>query len=115
MSGYYAKNPHAAPTDLSEQRERLERCEQEAGKHFAAATKTQTAAYNLAMSDLRGLTGSRYERAREAAKAAWEASTADASAAYHASLQDLMLTGEISEASWALWDQIDVAAVMEVA
>jgi|SRR5579863_5101612 len=112
MSGYYAQNPHFTPTDFSEAREKLERCEALAGRYFAEATKAQTATFHRAMSDLRGLQGPRYDRAREAAKAAFEASTAQASELCDETIRELMLTGEISESLSYRWDELAVAEAM---
>lgn len=112
MSGYYASNPHYAPTDFSEARERFERCEERAGKLFADATKAQTAVYHRALSDLRGLSAPRYDRARDAAKAVFDASTAAARELCEQSIKDLMLTGEISESLSYRWDELAVSGAM---
>lgn len=119
MPGYYASNPHYNPTDFSEARERFERCEEEAGRLFADATKAQTALFNRTMADLKGLSAPRYDRAREAAKAEFNRSTTDARELCEASMKDLMLTGEISQETWAGWDALAkleaVAVEMEAA
>ena len=112
MSGYYSQNPHYSPDDFSEARERFERCEEEAGWYFARATKTQAAAFHRAMSDLRGLSAPRYDRAREAAKTAWDASTGAARELCELTLQELMLTGEVSEELSYRWDLLDVEIAM---
>lgn len=115
MSGYYAANPHYAPDDYSEQREYLERCEANAGRYFASATKDQLAAYHRTIADLRGLQGPKYERAREAAERDWKATTAGAKALYEETLRELMQTGEVSEAMAYRWDELAVAQVMQAA
>lgn len=112
MSGYYASNPHYAPTDFSEARERFERCEERAGKLFADATKAQTAVYHRALSDLRGLSAPRYDRARDAAKAVFDRSTAGARELCEETVRELMALGEMSEATSYRWDEIQIAAVM---
>lgn len=114
MSGYYAQNPHYAPTDFSEMRERFERCEEQAGKLFADATKPQAATFHRAMADLRGLSAPRYDRAREAAKAVFDRSTTAARELCEVTMRDLMLTGEVSQETYAKWDDLAlVEAVSE--
>lgn len=115
MSGYYASNPHYQPTDFSEARERYERCEEEAGKLFADATKAQTAAYHRALSDLRGLSAPRYDRARDAAKATFDRSTAEARELCEQSMMDLMTLGEVSQTTWAGWDALAALEAVSVA
>lgn len=115
MSGYYAKNPHYAPDDFSEAVDRLERCEEHAGRWFADATQDQLATFNRTIADLRGLEGPRYDRARDAAKAVWTATTASASELYHLTVADLMATGEISESLAERWDALPTANMLAVA
>jgi hypothetical protein len=112
MSGYYAKNPHYAPDDFSEDRERLERAEAQAGWYFANATKEQTAVFNRAMADLRGLSAPRYDRAREAAERAFKETTAAARDLCDATMRELLLTGEVSEALSYRWDELAVSGAM---
>jgi hypothetical protein len=116
MSGYYQANPHYQTRDFSEARERFERCEQEAGTWFAYATKPQTAAFHLAMSDLRGLSGPRYDRARAAALAEFERTTGAAVELCAETVRELMQTGEVSEALAYRWELLAVVnAMLEVA
>jgi hypothetical protein len=112
MSGHYAANPHYAPDDFSEERERFERCEEQAGAWFASATVTQTAIWHRALSDLRGLSAPRYDRAREAANAEFHRTTAAARELCDLTVQELMTTGEISEALSYRWDELNVAGAM---
>ncbi len=113
---YYAANPHYAAVTFNEERERYERCEEEAGSYFAHATKPQAAAFHRVMSDLRGLSAPKYDRAREAAKAAFTHSTKAASDLYDITLQELVTTGEVSDALSYRWDELAVAtAMMEAA
>lgn len=109
---YYAKNPHYAPDDFSEENEKLERCEREAGTWFNQATKPQRAAYDLAIADLRGLMGPRYTRARETAQAAWYAATRPAAALFDLTVAELLTTGEVSEELQYRWEMLAVADVM---
>lgn len=112
MAGFHAQNPHYASADFSEERARFERCEEKAGEWFAAATVEQAATFHRAMSDLRGLSAPRYDRAREAAKAAFDRSTSDARELCELTMQELMTTGEVSEALSYRWDELAVAATM---
>ena len=115
MSGYYAKNPHYAPDDFSEAVDRLERCEERAGRWFADATREQLATFNRTTADLRGLTGPRYDRERAAAKTLWERTTAPANELYHLTVAELMATGEVSEALADRWGALETALLLEVA
>lgn len=115
MSGYYTANPHYAPDDFSEQRERFERCELEAGRQFADATKAQKAIRDRALADLKGLSAPRYDRARAAVEAAFAAATATAAELCEASMKDLMTLGEISPQTWAGWDALHVIEAVSVA
>lgn len=90
----------------SEYADRVERCEARAGWYFADATKAQKATYDRAMSDLRGLSAPRYDRAREAARAAFTASTKAASELCDLTLTELLTDGEVSEETNARWDAL---------
>jgi hypothetical protein len=96
----------------SEYAERVERMEQAAAWYFNNATKPQKGAHTQAINDLRGLFGPKYERAREAASAAWKASTAEAAALYEETFAELMTAGEVSEALSYKWDELAVADAM---
>jgi hypothetical protein len=98
-----------SPTEYAE---RLERCEAQAGWYFAGATKPQTAAYNRAMADLRGLSAPKYDRAREAAKAVFTASTKAASELCDLTLAELMTAGEVSEELSYRWDELALTDVV---
>lgn len=117
MSGYYQKNPHYTADDFSEDRERLERCEEHAGRWFAELTKPQRARYNERMAVASAYRGApKWDREHAAANAEFERTTANARRVYHMALQDLMLTGEISEATNYAFDEVLVGeAMMEVA
>lgn len=116
MSGsYHSQNPHFQPDDFSEDRARFERCEEKAGKLFAAATVAQTATFHAAMRDLRGLSAPRYDRARNAAKTAFDRSTAEARKLCEQSMKDLMTLGEISPETWAGWDALTTLEAVGVA
>lgn len=109
MSGYYSQNPHYAPTDFSEMREKYERCEEKAGALFAAATVAQTTLFHLVLRDLRGLSAPRYDRARAAAEAEFKRTTAAASELCEQSMQELMRDGEVSQETYEKWDALDAA------
>jgi hypothetical protein len=113
MSGYYAANPHYAAPDHSEAKERFARCEERAGALFAAATVAQTTVFHAAMSDLRGLSAPRYDRSRDAAKAAFERSTEAARELCEITMQELMTAGEISDATYDAWELLDLPSYEE--
>lgn len=115
MSGYYAANPHYAPDDFSEERERLERCEAESGRWFDDATKVQKAAFIATMARIAPYKDSpRWERDRCAAIRRWTTSTAGAREVYSMALRDLMLTGEITEATSHAYDALMVDQIVAV-
>ncbi len=106
MSSHYAANHLHADWDADAKAAgaaKLEAAEQEAGHYFNRATVLQKAAYDLTMSDLRGLEAPRYDRARAAAKRLWDETTAAASDLYHRSVAEIMADGEISEAMDEAW------------
>jgi hypothetical protein len=102
----YAKNHWRRFESNFEHAERVDAAEAEAGRYFDDATKVQKAAYTLAMNDLRGLSGPRYDRARAAAKAAWTASTEKARELFYITADEIMRDGEVSEETSALWDAL---------
>lgn len=113
MSGYYAANPHYAPADFSEQRERQERAEAEAGTWFAYATKPQLAVFNDRMAVAAAYKGApKWERFRDAAKREFERTTADASALFEETTRELIATGEVSEALQFRWEELAVSGAM---
>ena len=107
----YAKNHWRRFESNAEHDERVEAADAEAGRYFDDATKVQKAAYTLAISDLRGLSGPRYERARADARAAWDASTEQARELFYITADEIMRDGEVSEETGALWDALSVAGV----
>jgi hypothetical protein len=113
---YYSKNPHYAPDDFSEDRERLERCEEHAARWFAELTKPQLARYNDRMAVASAYRGApKWDRERAAALAEFEQTTGAARRVYQLALQDLMATGEtgeISEATSYAFDEAKVAEAM---
>jgi hypothetical protein len=91
--------------------ERFELCEELAGKLFADATKVQVAAYHETMNHIRPWRDTlRGERAAEAAKRRWDETTAGALNIYRMALRDCFLTGEISQETYAAYDDLMVAA-----
>jgi hypothetical protein len=113
MSGFYQRNHLQDPTDFSEARERLERCEEAAGRWFADLTRPQLAAYNQRMSAIAPYRGSpRWDREQIAAKREWEAGTAEAKRVYQMALADLMTCGEIGAATESAFNEVLVGAAM---
>lgn len=116
MTDHFHASRFLQTRSVDDEQARFERCEETAGWYFANATKTQAAAFHRAMADLKGLSAPRYDRARDAAKAAFEASTKAASELCEETVRELMQTGDVSEALSYRWDELDVAtAMMEVA
>lgn len=116
MTGYYSPNPHYAPDDFSEQRERMERCEIEAGRWFADATKEQLARFNERMAVAAAYKGApRWDREKAAADREWKQTTAAASELLDLTTNELMLTGEVSEALAYRWEELAVVRAMEPA
>lgn len=97
---------------VSEDQERFELCEEQAGAWFASATVTQTAIWHQALSDLRGLSAPRYDRARDAANAEFHRTTAAARELCEETVRELMRDGEISETLSYRWDELNVAGAM---
>lgn len=110
---YYSANPHYNPTDFSEDRERLERCEARAADWFAELTQPQRARYNARMDVASAYRGApKWDREHAAANAEFERTTGTARRVYHMALNDLMTTGEISEATSYAFDEAKVAEAM---
>lgn len=114
---YYATNHLQADWAADEKAagaEKLEAAEQEAGRYFDRATVIQKAAFDLTISDLRGLEAPRYDRERAKAKRLWDETTTAARDLYHRSVAELMADGEISESMSEAWDAL-VAQPMPLA
>ena len=100
----YALNHWLKFESAEEHAERVEHCEAFAYPAFKLATAPQKAIYDQAMSDLRGLSGPRYDRAREAAKSEWYRSTKAARDLFNRTCDHLMRGGdEADEAIDAEW------------
>jgi len=82
------------------------RCEQDAGWYFDQATKREKAEFDATMHGLLGMTGPRWDRARDAAKAKWREDTAEARALFDRTVDCLMETGEVSDELDALWTEL---------
>ncbi|MGA7808089.1 hypothetical protein [Bradyrhizobium sp.] len=106
MSGYYAANPHYAPDDFSEDHERYERCQAEAGRWFNDLTGPQLARYHERMFVIRAYKGApRWDFEAKKAHAEFAAATKDAARVSDMVLRDLLLTGEVSEATSYAFDE----------
>lgn len=115
MTGYYTANPHYAAPDFTEDRERLERCEELAGAWFKDLTGEQLATFNETMQAIAPYKGSpRWDREHKAVQFVWEQTTAEASRIYRLALRDLMTTGEISEATAYAFDAVQAGQVMQL-
>ena len=106
MSGYYARNPHYAPDDFSEQNEKHERSEAKASSWFNDLTKPQLARYHARMSAVRAQKDTpRWDRERAAADHEFAETTKDAAAVSQMVYRDLMTLGEVSEATSYAFDE----------
>ena len=94
---------------------RVEAAEAEAGSFFARATAGQREAYINATAGLAGLHAPFDNRRRDRAKATWYATTGAARALFEASFEELMRSGEISEKTLNLWDELETLQKMESA
>lgn len=104
---YYSPNPHYTPDDFSENAERLERCEQEAARYFASVTQRQKAEFDDRMAFIRAWSGSPlWERQKAEAEKRWRETTTEARDLLDRTVQELMLTGEVSDDLSAAWDKI---------
>jgi hypothetical protein len=120
MSSAWQKDHWRQYESAQDHAERVARAEQTAGWYFQQATVRQKAAYDAAMSGLRGLDAPRYDRARAAATAEWARSTAEASDLYQITAQEIIVHGEVPEEISSLWDELEVrqavaAAMQDVA
>lgn len=117
--GYYSENlleadweAEAARADVT----RVARAEDEAGLLFDVSTKDARAEFDAAMASLLGVTGPRWNRARDAAKAKFAADTAPARRLYDLTVDCILEHGEISEELSAAWDALkpaDLAATAD--
>lgn len=90
-----------------EHAERVERAEETAGRYFQMATVRQKAAYDRAMSDLRGLSAPRYTRARAVVNATWYRDTVEASDLFQITAEEIMVHGECPSEIAELWDELE--------
>lgn len=87
--------------------------EEFAGRWFADLTKPQRAKYNQRMSDAASYRNSpRWERERLFATQEYEITTVEAGRVYQMAMHDLMVLGEISEATCYAFDEVSVAQMM---
>jgi len=90
--------------DYSEEVERLEKCEHEAASLFKIATKPALAAHTRAIVDLEPYHGSpRWTRERDKADRQYQKISKPAWELYKRSVNELMMSGEISEQLDAEW------------
>ena len=116
MSGFYSPNPHdASGLPGTEDLERVERCNAEAGRYFFNATQPQHQAFRDRMAYIAAWKGSpRWERDRDAAKAKFREDTAVARELCDRTFNELMESGEISEELSAAWDAPDTSRFITV-
>ncbi|BEV43975.1 hypothetical protein [Afipia carboxidovorans] len=116
--GYYSENlleadweAEAARADVT----RVARAEDEAGLLFDVSTKDARAEFDAAMASLLGVTGPRWNRARDAAKAKFAADTAPARRLYDRTVEYLIDHSEISEELSDAWDALGAVKTAEAA
>lgn len=110
--GYYSANPFDADweAEAAEDRaNRVARAEEEAAIYLNVAIKDARAEFDAAMASLLGVTGPRWNRARDAAKAKFAADTAPARRLYDLTVDCILEHGEISEELSAAWDALKPA------
>jgi hypothetical protein len=119
MSGSHYSPNHLqanwAPDDFSEERERLERCEAEAGRWFKDATTVQLATHRAtvaAAAQQFGHGSDAHLAAINLSNRQWAADTKEAAALCERTVAELMATGEVSSALAAEWDLLAVKEAM---
>jgi hypothetical protein len=96
---YYARNhllDDWASHEIADTQARVREGERKAGWYFDQATKHQKAEFDATLLGLLGMTGPRWDRARDSAKAQWQAATVEARRLLEATVECLMQTGEVS-------------------
>lgn len=96
---YYARNhlqDDWASHAIADTQARVRGAEREAGWYFDQATKHQKAEFDATMHALLGMTGPRWDRARDSARAQWQAATKDARTLLEATVECLLDCGEVS-------------------
>lgn len=86
--------------------DRVEQAEITAGWFFDQATKAQKAEWNATLHSLLGMTGPKWDRLRDAARAKWNADTQEARQLFDESVECILSHGEISEELDAKWSAL---------
>lgn len=119
MTGYYAKNhlqDNWAGADAAYHEEKLARAEAEADKWFSSLTKPQSARFNQRMADAAPYKNSpRWDREKIAAEREFHETTPEARRICELVMQDMMVLGEPSEATFFAIDEVTVAQMMQEA
>lgn len=117
--GYYSANPFDADweAEAAEDRaNRVARAEEEAAIYLNVAKAEAQAGFDATMASLLGVTGPRWNRARDAAKAKFAADTAPARRLYDLTVECILEHGEVSEELSDAWDALkpaDLAATAD--
>ena len=112
---YYARNHLQDDWDadaVADTQARVQAAEGEAGWYFDAATKHQKAEFEAAMHALLGMTGPKWDRARDQTKARWQAATLEARKLFDATVECLLASGEVSaelDEAWTALIERDAA------
>lgn len=91
---------------MTDEQDRIDAAEQLAGWYFNLAVMPQRTAFKAAMEAARGFTGPRWDRARTAARAKWNRDTEAARKLFEESVEEILATGEVSEATSYRWDEL---------
>jgi len=116
--GYYSANPFDADweAEAAEDRaNRVARAEEEAAIYLNVAIEDARAEFDAAMASLLGVTGPRWNRARDAAKAKFRVGTAPARRLYDRTVEYLIDHSEISEELSDAWDALGAVKTAEAA
>ena len=116
--GYYSANPFDADweAEAAEDRaNRVARAEEEAAIYLNVAKAEAQAEFDATMASLLGVTGPRWNRARDAAKAKFAADTAPARRLYDLTVDCILEHGKVSEELADAWNALGAVKTAEAA
>lgn len=103
-------------TDYFEEHARMERCGEEATSLFMLVCRSALAEYYTTMAHaVDPVQSPRWHRFRDAARKKYQLVSVPAWEIRNRAVQDLWLTGEVSEATAFMFDELKVAQAMEIA
>lgn len=107
--GYYSANPFDEDWERNAAQDhanRVERAEREAEFYLNDFRKAPQAEFDATMASLLGMTGPRWRRERDAAKAKFTAAMAPARTLYDRTVDCILENGEVSDEIGAAWDAL---------